>query len=157
MKSPYFVKKSDIYQIKKNLCSRQEIDQTSELSPQLLLLDLIQQNYIKILLFYSIEPSYKTSQMFCFEDTLLQNKTFKKEALYEIFQMIWIVLISIFLELVLNLHIYLNNISKIWFPQGKKSFLRKNLKLKNSQTPKSKAIFGIFLPISPKSARKKVY
>ena len=125
MKSPYFVKKSDIYQIKKNLCSRQEIDQTSELSPQLLLLDLIQQNYIKILLFYSIEPSYKTSQMFCFEDTLLQNKTFKKEALYEIFQMIWIVLISIFLELVLNLHIYLNNISKIWFPQGKNFFKKK--------------------------------
>ena len=42
------------------------------------------QKYIKILLFfYSIEPSYNTSQMFCFEDTLLQNKTFKKKALYE--------------------------------------------------------------------------
>ena len=37
---------------------------------------------------------------------------------------------------------------------GAINFLRKNLKLKNSQTPKSKAIFGIFPPISPKSASK---
>ena len=39
-KSPYFVEKSDIYQIKKNLCSCQDIHESLELSPQLLTLVL---------------------------------------------------------------------------------------------------------------------
>ena len=38
------------------------------------ILDL--QKYIKILSFYSIEPSYKTVK--CFEDTVLSNKKFEK-------------------------------------------------------------------------------
>ena len=54
-------------------------------------------------------------------------------------------------------HIFEQHFQNLLSARKKKSFLRKNVKLKNSQTPKSKAIFGIFLPISPKSARKKVY
>ena len=38
VKSPYFVEKSDIYQIKKILCSQQDIHQSLELSLQLLTL-----------------------------------------------------------------------------------------------------------------------
>ena len=71
-KSPYSVEKSDIYQIKKNLCSCQDIHESLELSPQLLTLTvLIQVRSAKIkygLIFVPkpIRLHNKTNSEICF-------------------------------------------------------------------------------------------
>ena len=74
-----------------------------------------------------------------------------------IFQLIQKVLTSNFLNLVLNIHICLYKNSKILFLLEKNNFQVKISTFFFSQTPKSKAIFGIFVPSCPKSARNKVY
>ena len=74
-----------------------------------------------------------------------------------IFQLIQKVLTSNFLNLVLNIHICLYKNSKILFLLEKNNFYVKISTFFFSQTPKSKAIFGIFVPSCPKSARNKVY
>ena len=74
-----------------------------------------------------------------------------------IFQLIQKVLTSNFLNLVLNIHICLYKNSKILFQLEKNNFYVKISTFFFSQTPKSKAIFGIFVPSCPKSARNKVY
>ena len=74
-----------------------------------------------------------------------------------IFQLIQKVLTSNFLNLVLNIHICLYKNSKIMFLLEKINFQVKISTFFFSQTPKSKAIFGIFVPSCPKSARNKVY
>ena len=66
-------------------------------------------------------------------------------------------LTSNFLNLVLNIHICLYKNSKILFLLEKNNFQVKISTFFFSQTPKSKAIFGIFVPSCPKSARNKVY
>merc|ERR1712051_882092 len=58
-------------------------------------------------------------------------------------------MISNFSELVLSLHIYLNNISKIWFLQEKKSFLRKISNLKTGKNPGKILAWGE-ITISPR-------
>ena len=73
-----------------------------------------------------------------------------------IFQLIQKVLTSNFLNLVLNIHICLYKNSKILFLLEKKFYVKISTFFL-SQTPKSKAIFGIFVPSCPKSARNKVY
>ena len=74
-----------------------------------------------------------------------------------IFQLIQKVLTSNFLNLVLNIHICFYKNSKILFLLEKNNFQVKISTFFFSQTPKSKAIFGIFVPSCPKSARNKVY
>ena len=74
-----------------------------------------------------------------------------------IFQLIQKVLKSNFLNLVLNIHICLYKNSKILFLLEKNNFQVKISTFFFSQMPKSKAIFGIFVPSCPKSARNKVY
>ena len=74
-----------------------------------------------------------------------------------IFQLIQKVLTSNFLNLVLNIHICLYKNSKILFLLEKNNFQVKISTFFLSQTPKSKAIFEIFVPSCPKSARNKVY
>ena len=74
-----------------------------------------------------------------------------------IFQLIQKVLTSNFFNLVLNIHICLYKNSKILFLLAKNNFYVKISTFFFSQTPKSKAIFGIFVPSCPKSARNKVY
>ena len=73
------------------------------------------------------------------------------------FQLIQKVLQSNFLNLVLNIHICLYKNSKILFLLEKNNFQVKISTFFFSQMPKSKAIFGIFVPSCPKSARNKVY
>ena len=74
-----------------------------------------------------------------------------------IFQLIQKVLTSNFLNLALDIHICLHKNSKILFLLEKNNFQVKISTFFFSQTPKSKAIFGIFVPSCPKSARNKVY
>ena len=74
-----------------------------------------------------------------------------------IFQLIQKVLTSNFLNLVLDIHICLYKNSNILFLLEKNNFQVKISTFFFSQTPKSKAIFGIFVPSCPKSARNKVY
>ena len=74
-----------------------------------------------------------------------------------IFQLIQKVLTSNFKNLVLNIHICLYKNYKNLFLLEKNNFQVKISTFFFSQTPKSKAIFGIFVPSCPKSARNKVY
>ena len=74
-----------------------------------------------------------------------------------IFKLIQEVLTSNFLNQVLNIHIYLYKNSKNLFLLEKNNFQVKFSTFFFSQTPKSKAIFGIFVPSCPKSTRNKVY
>ena len=71
-----------------------------------------------------------------------------------IFQLIQTVLKSNFLNLVLNIHVCLYKNYKILFLLEKNDFQVKISTFFFSQMPKSKAIFEIFLLISPKSARE---
>ena len=74
-----------------------------------------------------------------------------------IFQLIQKVLKSNFSNLVLNIHICLYKNSKILFLLEKNNFQVKTSTFFFSQMPKSKVIFGIFVPSCPESARNKVY